>query len=58
MFESQMQQCPIKGVEKVKGGCPRGSLQGDQTQVHIILKPDAPKQDAPKQDTPKPDALK
>ena len=26
-----MQQCPIKGVKKVKGGCPRGSLQWDQT---------------------------
>ena len=53
-----MQQCLIKGIKKVKGGCPRGSLQWDQTQVHIAPRPDAPKQDAQKLDTPKQDALK
>ena len=48
-----MQQCPIKGVKKVKGGHPRGSLQWDPTQVQITSKPDVLKQNALK-----PDALK
>ena len=53
MFKSQMQHCPIKGVEKIKGGCPRGSLQWDWFQVHIAPKLDALKWDTPKLDAPK-----
>ena len=37
-----------KRSQKVKGGCPRGSLQWNQTQVHITLKLDAPKCSKPR----------
>ena len=39
-----MQQYPIKRVNKIKGGCTKGSLQWDRTSVQITPKWDVPKQ--------------